>query len=462
MDEDQGRRNTPPPDEWEDIRKQLRDFAESLASAGPNEDKLVEAAVEACRVAMEAEQCSVWLVAGAVLRPACLRGYQGPGASRYQEIEYALEDAEKPESGITLWIWHTQQTVSANSHEELRVHPAHAAKFDKPLHDIDPLASDASEQERQSYFRGHPCQQFYGGPITIGDQRLGVLKVENRRSPSGESRPFSQAQMAALDSVAAMLAMALKHAREAVGHFRFTIHSLRNDCLLLNTVVSLLSGQHDEDAREASRQAKAVMDAIDFYDTRYLRFFRGSMEFSPTDRPESLAKLIRDEVYLAGQRVRKGIFVTQEVTDDICFPADAAWLAVVLKEAIRNAEKAITGAYHWSTHQTGQIIVSLKQIGDPPHPCISVQDTGELISDSELRHDFQQTWPRQVGGRRVDEHGFGLWIMNWVAEQHGGCIDFLLSPECTTLRIHLGCAKKAQGGCPRVPGTLPGSQQEST
>lgn len=191
------------PEERETI---LRNFAERLARAELQVDKLVNAAVESCRDLLQAKQCSVWLVdqeqEKLVLRAA--RGYKAL-KGKLEDLVYPLKRPKREALGITAWIFINRSPVTADTYSELKKHPGHRGEYDKQLHGRKPAPKD---QDRK-----HPCQQFYGAPIYLGAERFGVLKVENKKVPdkSGQFR-FSEAEKAALDTVAAMLAMALKHA----------------------------------------------------------------------------------------------------------------------------------------------------------------------------------------------------------------------------------------------------------
>jgi len=193
----------------------LRDFATRLAKAELEEKDLAREAVEACQVLLQAKQCSVWLKDSTEenLVLTWATGYQGLKEGERTRLSYPLKNDSADTHGITLWIYLYKEPVSANTYEELKTHPGHLGKFDEELHNT---KADEPSEEREGDKKkddNHPCQQFYGAPIYLGEEKFGVLKVENKvvADESGRFR-FSEAEKAALDTVAAMLAMALKYA----------------------------------------------------------------------------------------------------------------------------------------------------------------------------------------------------------------------------------------------------------
>jgi signal transduction protein with GAF and PtsI domain len=166
----------------------------------------LEVTADFCKRQVDAQISSVWLIdrTGKYLELKAASGYPGLLDEKHGEMmRYAVEP--QAEKGITTWIYSKQKSVTADSHEELRKHEGFRAKFDKKLY--------PDSQHRQSDDK-HECQQFHGTPITVGKERLGVLKVENKGDAS-VGRRFSHADRQLLDSVALVLALVLTHARKA-------------------------------------------------------------------------------------------------------------------------------------------------------------------------------------------------------------------------------------------------------
>jgi len=156
----------------------LRRFATTLAAAHASEQRLLDAAVNACTDLLQAEQASIWLVDSHGIRLVlrAQKGYADTALSPESTPSYSLDPSEP---SITTWIYHNQETVHANSFAELRLHAGYRGKHDVALHNWQDPKSDPAK---------HPCQQFYGGPISLGDDHFGVLKVENKKSPSADGR----------------------------------------------------------------------------------------------------------------------------------------------------------------------------------------------------------------------------------------------------------------------------------
>lgn len=435
----------------------FREFAFALGKAAPDEDKLVESAVEACIKLLQAKQCSVWLYDEAqnCLRMKAAIGYKHFEKLKQDEVDRMVYLLSKPgELGTTGWIFEKQQPVVADSYEQLRKNPGYQGRHDPQLHNIE-------ESDRSNISAGeHPCQQFYGAPITLGDEQFGVLKVENKRRPDDTGiKRFSDEDQAALDTVAAMLGLALRYARASknaqerlISYYRFTVHAIRNEIFPIEGTRTVLKNFPHEGLTEdqssridlASNLCQLGTEGVHFYLSNLLKFLEERLVFGPVD----IKGVLRDEASLLK---RPGLGLNLEIQENFC-PEDApvsgdrVFLSAVVKELIRNARHAIQRRndkeqIEGKEQTSGLITVSVHHHSDDTvrNVRIRISDNGSAtVNDrdkAQLLRFFEKS--RYSGDASVkDAHGrLGLLFINEVISKHGGTVELDVKDGQTTFEM---------------------------
>lgn len=445
--------------ERERVPRLLRDFATSVAGAGPNEDDLVSAAVHSCKDLLQARQCSVWLVdpSGQQLFLRAATGYSHLTHDKIGDVPpYPLYLPDGSYSGITAWIYVNQQPVSADTYSELKKKPGYRGAFDKQLHGLD------RREERPD--SEHPCQQFYGGPISLGDERYGVLKVENKMvADDGGNLRFSDTDKAALDTVAAILAMALKYARtkeleqnQLHQYHAFTVHSIRNELMPIDNAAHCLrklrgpSGPSSDELGTILSFLQRGTEGVGFYLNHLLKFLRAEIEPQKME-PVPVYKLVKDEVWLLGEvavdRLTTELSVPNARDESVLVRADPEFLAAAIKELLRNARKAIFRRQEKEDREKrprtfGQVKVRFEaHEADErtPFPNLSViaLDNGDAAVDEKARERLNAAWLRCEAAKPAQSDQKGLEFLHWVIKRHQGQFSMHHRSDLTAFCLRL-------------------------
>jgi signal transduction histidine kinase len=440
----------------------LRAFADALGKAGLDEDALVKAAVTSCKALLQAEQCSVWLVDSAKTK-LVLRHADGYGAlACWAQLEYPLVRPAGEQIGITAWIYQHQKPVSADSYTELKSKPGYRGNYDPELHGV--------RADRPPRDEDHPCRQFYGGPISLGEDQFGVLKVENKITEGANEPPrFSEADRAALDTVAAMLAMALKHARagaeakeELDKYHGYTVHSMRNELMPVETGLTLIRRLANWDPKEPIMSRADLRQPIQllsmgtqnlqFYLEHLLKFLHPKIDPSQMVAVP-ISQILKDEVWLLSEVARE--YLEAKLIEDpkgpVCVRGDVGFLAAAMKELLRNARKAIFRRQEQEKREyrtpTRGIVVVQVETRVPEHGSsasevvIGISDNGDAAVGaqsggaralSDLERAWKQTRATLTKGGKV-----GLSFVQWVVGEHHGRVELSHELGMTKFRIHL-------------------------
>jgi signal transduction histidine kinase len=437
----------------------LRRFASSLVAAGGSEEKLLATAARSCRDLLQAADSSVWLIdpdrRNLVLRAAV--GYQPSVHEDIGQLSYPLERPDGQPIGITAWIYVHQQPVSADSYEELRSKPGYRGQYDPELH---AFARQGAREVEQ-----HPCQQFYGGPISLGDEHFGVLKVENKTGPDPEGKySFSEADKAVLDTVAALLAMALSLARanreiqDQMGKYHsFMLRAIRNEIMPIETARDLLVEMEErghagkEELAEPLRFLRSGIAGVEFYLNKVLRFLRDDFDPGRMQPVRIWTEVVQREIWYAAEARGPGDLSILNEThgcEDCLVKGDREFLDAAVKEVLRNAVEAVLHQRAKAERsgvdpKPGLIKVELRRRPADrsiaqEHLCITVSDNGDAARDPAARKELEEAWqraqetPSPSGSRHV-----GLSFVKWVIESHGGYVELSPPGPMTSLNIHL-------------------------
>jgi len=151
-------------------------------------DEAYEAAVSICQKEFQAEASALFLEneSGDLLSVVAAHGY-GRNLLR-GTVQYSKGE------GLTGTVWETGETIVCNNRRELRKHAKLAAKYDK-----------------QQWTDAKQCHNLVIAALSRGPHVFGVLKVENKRRGSRYA-PFSTAEIALLEEIAAALSLGVQYA----------------------------------------------------------------------------------------------------------------------------------------------------------------------------------------------------------------------------------------------------------
>ena len=182
---------------------------------GQDVQKLASTVVKKTMELLSARACSLFLKEGEYLiQPEwAAAGYAQIGYSADHPVrrQYRLVDKnnivenpanEQEKVGLTVWIAAKREKFTARSNTELRQHPHHLGTFDK-------FNFDKEKKEQ--------CESFMGVPLTVGDELVGVLKVESKKKIDEEGNEeytyFSEQDELVFDLIAKSVAIAIENAK---------------------------------------------------------------------------------------------------------------------------------------------------------------------------------------------------------------------------------------------------------
>jgi signal transduction histidine kinase len=346
--------------------------------------------------------------------------------------ESLVERPERYEDrvGLTAWIAITGQSFLARDNEELREHPHWRGQYDT---------------EHYPEGSGKKCFSFLGLPLRVGNEVLGVLKVENKNI-GGKYVPFDEREQHIFQLLANSAAIAIHNARElkkfqqarelaaigqsatAMAHRMGTpLQDIRITAELLQeqleqiTSIPDLSSQHVRDiilrvdqmdgairrVREAARQLKPELAVYDIGDILHKSFTQ-----NPTFSQQFEKRKIKAEIVGLDQIADRSIRCDRHLLEE------------AIGNLVANALEAVSDEGHISVHIT-------LNIGDL---CIKVQDDGPGLDENSLPltslfEPFQST---KKGGL-----GLGLFIVRRNVEAHGGSANYNRTSSGTCFQIEI-------------------------
>jgi signal transduction histidine kinase/HAMP domain-containing protein len=271
-------------------------------------------------------------------------------------------------------------------------------------------------------------------PFGVGNEMLGLLVAQRMHA----GRPFTPAEVDAMESVAADLGRGLNHARLyeaenrlvedlqaldlARSNFFATVsHELRAPLTTIEGYVEMLG---DGDAGEVTSQQRQMLETIDRSTVRLRNlvddvFTLAKLEsgaFTTVMRPVDLTDVIR----AAADAVRPSA-ITGELaltiggTDgELMVDGDASQLDRVVINLLSNAVKF--------TPKGGCVEVSA--FAEGKSAVIRVRDTGIGIPASDQKELFNRFFrASNATGRSIPGTGLGLAIVRMIVVNHGGDID---------------------------------------
>jgi class 3 adenylate cyclase/putative methionine-R-sulfoxide reductase with GAF domain len=240
--------------EVEDLREQQRALSDVLGAIARSEglQAVLDEVVEACRRLCEADQGALWLLEDGLLHSVAHQG--GPAAAQY--------DSEHPHA--------LDRTTAAGRTALMR----------KTIH-----IPDVLNDPEYGYSGPRPYRSMLGAPVMVEDDLIGVVNLVRR-----EPRPFTDDQIALLQTFANQAAIAIANARliEAVERQRTELSRF-----LSPQVAELIS----------SKQGEQLLAGHRAYITCLFSDLRGFTAFAETAAPEELFEVLRAYHEMLGELI---------------------------------------------------------------------------------------------------------------------------------------------------------------
>jgi GAF domain-containing protein len=126
----------------------------------------------------------------------------GPKIRKYDLVKTKdiMDNPKESEKvGLTVWIAVKKESFTAKSNLELTAHPHHRGTYD-----------------RYNFKKEEQCESFMGVPLVVGNELLGVLKVETKMKKAGTEQEFayfSEQDELVFEFIANSAAIAIQNAR---------------------------------------------------------------------------------------------------------------------------------------------------------------------------------------------------------------------------------------------------------
>ena len=167
--------------------------------------EIVTKVVETTKKLLNAQACALFLKEGnQLIQPKWAAGgwaQKGVNVRIYQLVDQK-KIVDKPTSvdekvGLTVWIAQKREKFIAKSNLELTMHPHHKGTFDKV-----------------NFEKDQKCESFMGYPLEVGEEVIGVLKVETKkRAAEKDFTYFSEQDELVFKFIANSAAIAIHNAR---------------------------------------------------------------------------------------------------------------------------------------------------------------------------------------------------------------------------------------------------------
>jgi signal transduction histidine kinase len=420
------------------ITDALHKVVASLSEELPMQYLLDEIVATTAEV-LSAEACVLFLVDPADssrLIETAGRGYveQLIGKAEYKLVP-KKELVERPESyedrvGLTAWIAITGQPFLARDNDELRNHPHWRGQYDK---------------EHYPEGSGKKCFSFLGLPLRVGNEVLGVLKVENKNI-GGRYVPFDEREQHIFQLLANSAAIAIHNARElrkfqqarelaAIGQSATAMaHRMGTPLQEIRTTAELLQEELEkitivpetslQDVKDIIKRVEQMAEAI-------ARVRKAARQLKPVRRYYSIGDIL--ESSFTENRSFAQQFDEREIQAEICgleqiedrsIECDRDLIEEAICNLVANALEAVSDG--------GHISVCVSQTNSDLR--IEVQDNGPGINEKvlPLTNLFEPFQTTKKGGL-----GLGLFIVRRNVEAHGGSASYERTGLGSCFRIEI-------------------------
>jgi signal transduction histidine kinase len=348
---------------------------------------------------------------------------------RDQLIEHPKRDEDRV--GLTAWIAITGEPFIAGNNKQLRAHPHWKGQYD-PEHY--PAGS------------GRQCESFLGLPLRIGDQVLGVLKVENKRS-GGQYVPFDERDQQICQFLANGAAISIQNARdlrgiqearrlEDIGSSAAAMaHGMGQYLQRIQGATDLLGRELERSghlSRENLKQLQRIKDEVQGMDWEIKRVKEAASPLELSWQRSDIGRILRENftedaavvTRAKGRAIRTQLIGVEQLQNPY-LSADARLLSQAFSYLVSNALDAVSDG--------GLIWIRVEEAGDNLQ--VEVLDDGPGVNEArippeKLFEPFKTTKPRGMG--------LGLYLVRRSVEAHGGTVAYVRNqPHGACFRVTL-------------------------
>jgi len=410
----------------------------SAALAGRFEsDPLLEEIVKVGKEIFNAEACVVFLKDAT--NPSRLVETKGEGYVEHLVgmAEYHLiprEDlVDRPTEqddrvGLTAWIAITGQPFLARNNGDLREHPHWKGRYD-------------SDHYKEG--SGKQCNSFLGLPLRVGEEILGVLKVENKQD-DGRYVPFDERDQQLFQVLANSAAIAIRNTRDfqnlqeaqqlaSIGRSAAAMaHRMRTPLQNIRTTAELLKEDLEESKKASPENEKDLVDiiqAVEQTDDAIERVRIAAKQIHPTLESWNIDDIVQNGFTgnrsFARQFQERNIVARiegLEILTEHTIQCDKNLVEESISNLVSNALEAIDG--------NGNITITVTESAN--EFLVDIQDDGPGIDKKKRENLFEP-----FNTTKEDGLGLGLFIVRRNIETHGGTVSYLDIGKGACFRIEL-------------------------
>lgn len=351
---------------------------------------------------------------------------------REQLIEYPTRKEDRV--GLTAWIAITGRSFLARSNEELREHPHWRGQYDA---------------EHYPPGSGSKCESFLGLPLRVGEEILGVLKVENKKNNEGEYVPFDERDQQIFGFLVNGASIAIRNARdlrrlqetrqlEAIGRSAAAMaHRMGTPLQNIRNAAQLI--KRDLETREQATEQnihdlEVIEDQLDQMNYGIQRVREAVKTLSPQLALHDLHKLLEKSLAdfstrLESRQIQSVLIGLDKIQTPILL-ADEGLLREAFSYLIENSLEAIHDHGHIQINvEESERSLILEFSDDGPGIPEEIIIGGEKAPREKLFEPFVTT---KRGG-----WGLGLFLVRRNIEAHAGKIFFVNKSQGACFHIEL-------------------------
>ena len=363
-----------------------------------------EKLLEECRSILSADLCSLFLLDNhdnLILK--AIMGVTDEVKTQLRDFAY---NNYKSAKGLTPWILTRQAPFNVRSFPDLKIRfeGSHVGRWDDTV------------------YHGKPEKEFkslYSIPLVIGNEPIGVFKVENKNVPPYY---FTENDERLFDLIGTLIAVGVKYQNTeylgimlkaaelgflASGISHEFNNYLQRFLFTAGNAEDVCSEQPVKDRiGEIKKEIRRASEVID--DFRQIRSRKQEVEtFNPDDIIEQITNSLRKRFEYYNIEVE---YDNQGVTEVRLNPSE---LQTIVVNLMKNAFESIT-----DSKKAGVVKVSVRSTS-PNRFCIEIADSGKGISQDEREHIFAPFYTT----KSPTGMGVGLFWVQRVVNSMGGKID---------------------------------------
>lgn len=368
---------------------------------------LYEKLLDECRLLLHAQLCSLFLVDSQNnLMLKEIVGVSNKVKAKLRNFGYpSYHSAE----GLTPWILGRSNSLNVRSFNDLRklTEGHHKGLWDKIV------------------YHGRPNKEFkslYSIPLIIGDEKIGVFKVENKEAPPYY---FTESDERLFDLIGRLIAIGVKYDNEhylglmlraaEIGFLASGVaHEFNNYLQQFISSAGNIKDWVDSDDKILQSEIESLLEGVEIA-SQAIDNFRSIRDRGNHVCEFELDEILNQLVDLSRRRFENnGIDMAYENVEVQKVRMNPAELQTIVVNLLKNGFDSIVE----SRKQNGKLRLRVEKKGAHGFS-IEVADSGKGLSEAELQHMFAPFYTTKGPGKGM---GMGLYWVQQIVERNKGKI----------------------------------------